>query len=473
MLKRILTIVAVLLLLPALAAAGYGFIWWKVSTAADNIAQQISPFVQMKYGKVHVDLLETEVGLRQISLLPQGSSGDITVESLTLRAPSWNFLLDLEEQLNKGNMPDSFHMDLQGVTMDMNSDYAKDWAAMATEMQMGAPQGYDTLACGDLKFFGLSEVRKMGYGRILTNLSFDYTFDSLDQQLNFEVATETQGMMQADVLMQVRIATESLNVQTAMFAQPELQRFEVRYKDTGYNVRRNKFCAKLNEESVEQYREKYAALLAQRLKYEGWIIPQPLFEAMDSLNNPRASAYARIDIPQGLGPQSMVMIQGPGDLLNMLAPYAEVAGKPVSLDGLDWKMPDESERKAELAKLRALQNPELEQQASGALPSISGEDVVTEPVVEKAEKAKTAVAIAKHEIEKPKRKSFKFVKLSVLPKHIGGQVILRTYFGRKVKGKLLSVTSKEVTVLHRLVDGRGTATYPIARDKIDTVQLYH
>ena len=469
MLKRILTIVLILLLLPLTAAGVYGFVWWKVSTAADELVLQLSPFAKMSYAQVHIDPLEKEVGLKQISITPQGSSGDLTIDSVIIRAPSWGFLLDLQEQINKGNMPDSFSMDLKGMNINLNSGYAKDWAALAADTQTQAPQSYDTLACGNLQYFGLPEMLKMGYRNIRSDMRIGYQFDPLDQELKFDLLSDVPGVMKADMTMQVKIATDSLNVQTAMFSQPKLQRLEMRYNDTGYNVRRNKLCAALNDESVELYREKYAALLGQRLKYEGWQIPQPLFEAIDGLNAPRASAYVRIDIPQGFGPQSMVMIQGPNDLLSMLSPYMEFGGKAVSLDGLDWEMLDPAEQRIELSKLKALQGDDENTELATA-DATDGEEVgaVDETVKEQP------VAKPKFVESTPNRgESFKVVELSVLPRYIGQPVVLYTYFGRKIEGKLLSVNNSEVTVLHRVIDGRGTATYPIARNKIETVMLFH
>ena len=477
MLKRILTIVLILLLLPLTAAGVYGFVWWKVSTAADELVLQLSPFAQMTYAQVHIDPLEKAVGLKQISITPQGSSGDLTIDSVIVRAPSWGFLLDLQEQINKGNMPDSFSLDLKGVNINLNSGYVKDWATLAVDMQSQAPQSYDTLACGNLQYFGLPEMLKMGYRNVRSDMRIAYQFDPLDQALKFDVLSDMQGVMKADMTMEIQIATDSLNIQTAMFSQPKLQRFEMRYKDGGYNVRRNKFCAELNKEPVEQYRENYAALLNQRLKYEGWVIPEPLFDAIDSLNDPRASAYVRIDIPQGFGTQSMVMIQGPSDLLNMLSPYMELGGKAVSLDGLDWEMLSPEDRRIEHAKLKALQGDAENKALAASEVENSEAAVIAEAADDKkpTESVKSQSVVTQKYVEStPNRgKSFKVVKLSVLPRYIGQPVVLYTYFGRKVEGKLLSVDDAEVTVLHRLVDGRGTATYPIARNKIETVMLFH
>jgi len=59
------------ILIPLILVAGvYGFAYWKVTEAADNFAQQLSPFATMSYQSVHIDLLATEVGINNISLEP-------------------------------------------------------------------------------------------------------------------------------------------------------------------------------------------------------------------------------------------------------------------------------------------------------------------------------------------------------------------------------------------------------------------
>jgi hypothetical protein len=74
---------------------------------------------------------------------------------------------------------------------------------------------------------------------------------------------------------------------------------------------------------------------------------------------------------------------------------------------------------------------------------------------------------------KKDEKAFKVVDVPNLAAHLGEPVILYTYFGRKVEGRLIDVDDKVITVEHRLVDGRGTATYPISRDKVQSARLYY
>ncbi|WP_286236735.1 hypothetical protein [Neptuniibacter halophilus] len=470
---KTLSTLLVLILIPVVLAAGaYGFIWWKVSSAADEFAREIAPFATMQYQQVHIDLLGSEVGLKQMSFTPAGNSNSIQMQSATLKAPSWGFLLDLSEKLNQGEIPESLDLKLTGIVLDLNSDYVRDWNRMAEDMQGGMEitgQSYETLGCGDLSYVGVNELRKMGYGSLSSDLSLQYGFDAVDRQIFLDVNSKTERMadMQASVTLQV--ATSELDMQSLMFAQPQLNRFEVEFKDRGYNKRRNRFCAKLNKEEEPAYRERYRSLLAQRLASEGWIIPEPVMASIDTLNNPGGSFSMRVDIPQGFGVQSMALIQTPSDLLDALNPYVELSGKPVSLDGVSWQLPDPT-----LVEQPAVSDTEV------AIAGDQTDDLVQpEEVVEDAsDMAPEADAEPKTPVvssfdRTPQRKSFKPISVSSLSAHLGETVALYTYFGRKVEGKLISATSKEVTIEHRLVDGRGTATYPIAMEKIETAKLYH
>lgn len=493
--KTVATLLTVILI-PVLVVAGvYGFVWWKVGEAADGFAADIAPFADMQYEKIYIDLPGAQVGLEGVSFQPEGMEGKILLSSAVLKAPSWGFLLDLESKLSKGELPESFNIDLKGLNLDLHSGYMQDWGRIATDIQRDSGPGYDAIACGGLQYFSLSDVRKMGYSNMQTDLALQYDFDSVDKQLNFDLQSKTALVADMSMSMSVQVASDTLNMQTIMFAQPQLKRVETRFYDRGYNQRRNAFCAKLNEETVQEYRARYTELLSKRLTYEGWVIPESVFTAFDSLNNPGGSAYLRVDIPQGFGVQSMVLIQKPTDLIDALSPYVEFNGQPVRLDGVDWEEPDPED----LRLLRQLQLSDRKESShdtetshdTEALGSVDGEKVEQEAerdqsaVSEQSEQAsvigKERPQVSALEKRRPRnaykrdeqeQKSFQQVSISELSINLGQPVILYTYFGRKIEGKLVAVENNVVTVEHRLVDGRGTATYPISAEKIQTALLY-
>ncbi|WP_420554524.1 hypothetical protein [Neptuniibacter marinus] len=462
------------ILVPVLLFAGaYGFVWWKVSEFADDFARDISPYADMKYQDIYIDLFQSEVGLRGMSFIPAGMKGEIGIDATTLKAPSWGFILSLDEQLSKGELPESFNIDISGIDLNLQSGYMQDWGRMAADAQHHVGPSYDTLACGDRHFFSIADIRKMGYSRIRSDLSIQYAFDKVDKQLNFDLQSKTAQMADASISLNVGVTSDTLNMQTIAFAQPQLKRIKTRFYDRGYNVRKNKFCAALNKEPVQDYRQRYAEMLSKRLDYEGWTVPKHLFDAIDGLNNPGGSFYLRVDIPQGFGMQSMALIQQPTDLLDALNPYMEFNGKAVSWEGVAWSEPDpEGERLLHELNMGAEEVSEIEQVPS-VLPEEDAEHfdmsiAMPSPVYERRNQ---------HALKRLKQqkneKTFKPVELSNLEPHLGEPVILYTYFGRKVEGRLIDVNPDVITVEHRLVDGRGTATYPISRDKIQSARLYY
>ncbi|EAR62947.1 hypothetical protein [Neptuniibacter caesariensis] len=467
LIKNLVTLLVIIGLPVGLFAGAYGFVWWKVSTVADDFAKEIAPFAAMEYRDVHIDLGSSELGLKGITFRPTGMEGEIVVDAATLKAPSWGFLLDLESKLSKGELPESFNVDLKGINLNLQSGYMQDWGRMAEDMQrqVGAGQSYEVLACGNRDYFSVADLRNMGYSDIISDVAFQYSFDAIDRQLNFDMQSKAYSMADMSMSMSVAVASDNLNMQTMMFAQPQLKRVEMRFYDRGYNVRKNRFCAKEIKTEVDAYRERYKGLLEKRLKYEGWSIPTPLFDSFDLLNNPGASAYLRVDLPDGFGVQSMAMVQQPTDLINLLSPYVEFNGQPVQLDGLAWSEPDpEGER-----LLRELQETEADSDLVLGEESVIDEQQAESDVVPEFEKRSRSLARFKAN----GGKSFKSVEVPELSGHLGKPVVLYTYFGRKVEGRLVSVKNNIVTVEHRLVSGRGTATYPIAADKIQSVKLYY
>ena len=454
----LITVVLTVILVPVVLAAGvYGFAYWKVTQAADNFAQQISPFALMTYKDVHIDLLETEVGLNGIGLEPVDASGLILVESVRMRAPSWTYFFDFENQINEGVLPETLDVEVEGLFLDLQSAYMNKWASQAGDVQGMQVQSYDALACGDRTHFSLKDLQGMRYSSLKTDMSLLYYFDPNDQTLNFDLDTSTSLMMDVSAEIEIAVSGNDLNMQTLMFAQPRMKRMELRYKDKGYNKRRMIFCANETGESESQYRALYKDALSQQLTAQGWQIPDDVFEQYDQINNPAGSAFIRVEHPQGLGPQTMMMIQKPSDIIAVVNPYVELNGKPVALDGITWKMPKPVK---DVAKAEASE-------------SIVEKDAVAISET-KAAKEKTAPAKRKRSSFDPVPvKSFKNIPVSELDQHIGKKVKLFTYFGRDVEGTLISTSNSVIKVEHRLVDGRGTAIYPIALDKIQTAKLYH
>ncbi|MGH1441054.1 MAG: hypothetical protein ACRBBR_13135 [Cellvibrionaceae bacterium] len=462
---KLLTVVLTILLVPIVIGAGfYGFLYWKVTKAADEFALQVSPFAEMSYQKVHIDPFETEIGLNDITLAPVGGEGDFLIESIRMRAPSWSYYFDFEKQINNGEIPESFDLRLNGVIVDLESDYMQDLANMASDMQPAAGQNIDALACGERTHFSLSDIKKMRYNSLSSDISLLYFFDKEEQVISFDFDSSTALMMDVGMEVEVAVTSDDLNVQTLMFAQPQLKKVEMRYQDRGYNNRRMAFCAKETNLSAQQYRENYRTELQENLTLQGWVIPNDLFSALDKMNSPRGSAYMRIDLPQGFGPQSLSMVQSPSDLLTVLNPYVEFNGQPVQLDGLRWEMPDPKNLKR--AKV-------LEQTDTIAEDGLeSSPDEATPQGKSNLEQYEIAAQNRPSFTKKP-AVSYKEISLSGINKHIGQKIQLRTYFGRRVEGELIAVSSSEIKVEHRLVDGRGTAIYPIAKNKIESIKLYH
>ncbi|PIE20761.1 MAG: hypothetical protein CSA61_00970 [Neptuniibacter caesariensis] len=470
-LKNLATLFLLVTIPAALFAGAYGFVWWKTQAFADDLAQEMAPFAEMEYGDIYIDLFNSELGLQRITFAPVGMEGVIEVGSATLKAPSWGFVLDLDAKLSKGDFPEAFNVDLKGISIDLESGYVQDWARMAEDMQRqsGKGSGYDVLGCGKREYFSVSDLRKMGYSEITSDIALQYSFDAIDQQLNFDMQSTVNAVANMSVSMSLAVASDALNMQTIMLAQPQLKRIEMRYSDRGYNLRKNNFCAQETAVTVDDYREKYRDLLSKRLQYEGWVVPEQLFSAFDGMNNPGGSAYVRVDVPNGFGVQSMAMVQKATDLIDMLSPYIEFNGKPVRMDGLAWVEPDPQGQRL----LRELQG-----SAAGEAPA--GSDHIAEDgAIGEGKNLASTETLKQRErrrhlerLKADKTKSFKATKIADLAAYLGRPIVLYTYFGYKVEGHLVSVKDNIVTVEHRLATGKGTATYPIAADKIQSVKLY-
>ncbi|MFW1678742.1 hypothetical protein ACFVYJ_13305 [Pontibacter sp. JAM-7] len=453
-------LVIVLLLLALAAAAGYLYMWWQITRTADAVQDAIAPFVTMEYASVEIEPLKSEAGIRNVRLTPVGMQDAITVERMLLRTDNPLQLLQAPQGLSKEQLPDAFSVIVTGINLNLQSDFMRMLAENAVAVQEEAGPSYDTLGCGDLQYMGLPQWRKMGFSQLLSDVQLSYRLDRLVQTARFDLFAETLGVARVEASLAIGSSEKTPTVSGLFSPNTLLESIELRMQDLGYNLRRNRFCAQLNDEEVAEYRARYRDLLAVRLANEGWQIPVSLLDAYDTLNNPGGSMLARVRPQMMMGPQAASLMQQPEDLLAVLKPYVEFSGKQVSLQGVRW----DPSQKQQPALATPKQSP-AETEATDQVDAKAAESLPAKVTADRP------AGIGRPLIVLPERKTLQRVAVNQLSGHVGHHAVLRTYFGRRVEGRIISVSRAEVVIEHRPPDGRGTATYPIARDKIELAEV--
>lgn len=464
-LRVLKTLILLVLFVGLLAASAYLYTWWQVTRSADALKNTIAPFLDMHYDSVEIDPLKSEAGLLNVRLTPVGMQDDILVERMVFKTDNQWSLLMAPTNLDKGQLPDAFSFMVSGIDFDLQSDFMQMLTTQSAALQAQVGTSYETLGCGDLNMMGLAQWQQMGFRQLTSDLQLNYRMDPLVQSARFDLFAETAGVARVEGSLQIGVAELHPTLTGLMTPNTLLESIELRMQDLGYNLRRNRLCAQLNEEEITEYRTRYRELLAVRLAQDGWSIPVPLLDAYDTLNNPGGSMLVRVRPQMVMGPQAAALIQQPGDLLAVLKPYVEFSGKPVSVQDVRWD-PTKKQQPA----LAVPAQPNSDTEADITEQAVSEEDGADAEVAAETENSRPA-GLGKPLIVLPEPKTLKRVAVNELKGHVGHQAVLRTYFGRRVEGRIISVTSAEVVIEHRPPDGRGTATYPIARDKIQVAEV--
>jgi len=458
-LRVLKALILLVLFVGLLAASAYLYAWWQVTRTADALKNTIAPFLDMRYDSVEIDPLQSEAGLLNVRLTPVGMQDAVLVERMVFKtANPWSLLM-APTNLEKGRLPEAFSFVVSGINFDLQSDFMQMLTAQTAAMQAQVGTSYETLGCGDLNLMGLKQWQQMGFRQLTSDLQLNYRMDPLVQSARFDLFAETAGVARVESSLQIGVSEQQPTLAGLMTPNTLLESIEVRMQDLGYNLRRNRLCAQLNEEEVAEYRTRYREMLAIRLAQDGWSIPVALLDAYDTLNNPGGSMLVRVRPQMVMGPQAAALLQQPGDLLAVLKPYVEFSGKPASVQDVRWD-PNKKQKPA-----LAEPSPATPAESESATASTEADDTASET------RAERLAGIGKPLIVLPQPKTLQRVKVHELSGHIGQHAVLRTYFGRRVEGRIVSVTGAEVVIEHRPPDGRGTATYPIARDKIQVAEV--
>lgn len=456
--KKVGLILLVILLLILIAVGVYGFAWWKLKQSADQFARQLAPFAELNYTDVFLDLPNSQIGIKEMRLQPVGMNGVILLDRATIIFSSWSELFELQQKLAQGQLPDALRIELKKLQLDLHSGYMQDFGLILEQSQRQAGVvSHGALACGDLSYFTLADMRRMGVQRILSDIAFSYAFKPAQKQIDVQFKINSPGLSKIDLASTLQLSIDALSAQTAVFAQPRLKSIELAVADRGYNVRRSKYCAGLNDESVDEYQLNHSKALQQAFTGAGWLVTEETVQAYSAFYRPGGQLLVRISHPEGLGVQHMATIQTPLQLLKTLNPHIAINQQALSLETVGWQLPDPDSTPPSLKS-----------------DIVAQEQLETPPDAEVDPYTQTYITAprAQYGLKKDQTKSFKEVDLAELEQSIGKQVRLFTDFGQSVEGELLEVTAKEVIVERRLIDGRGTATYPIAKDKIQIAELF-
>lgn len=473
MLKRIVVLLAVLLL-PVVAVAGfYGFVWWKVDSAAKELAEQVSPFAEVQYGRVHVDLLAAEVGLADIAITPTLVPETIKISEVVLKASGWGDLLGLESALQRGEFPERLSLRQRGLQFSTQGQLARQLSTASAAQ--APPVELPGAFCGEEQ--GVELARALGYRELVSDSSFSYYLDPVSSEMVVDLDGETRQMAAMSMQVKLQVQGGKLSAAAAMMGGVALKSFQVIYNDRGYNQRYRSYCQKAAGLDAEGFEQRLAEDFKAFLGMLGLVLTGEQREAIVAMYKPGAEVLVGINPAIPLGPAVQPQAHTPEAVMDLLNPVLEVNGRQVSLTEIRWQAPDlnarpRSHREPVVAKSApegaAVVEADAEQASESEVESPA--DVAATAPVSGSDDASGAVQAAPVAQVVPHQPGYEAVEVSQVGEFVGAKARMITYFGRRIEGRILEVSATDVLIEQRM--DRGVANYSIARKKLAELEIY-
>ncbi|WP_207061394.1 hypothetical protein [Motiliproteus sp. SC1-56] len=438
------------LLLPFLVPAlGFATVkaayWYQVKTTVDGWIEQAAPFAAVDYEHIIADF-DGIAGIEGVRIFPKGQATPVAVGAIRAKADSWTSFLEAGGQ---ESLPERLSFELKGVALDTATQ----------ELFQGYlqyPPAGATLGCTQAAT-GAALMKALGYPKLEADVEFGYAFDPVSEFVTLELITTLPEVARISVQTEIDLGVGALD-RKALATVSELRfgGLSLAYQDQSFNERRNRYCARLNDESVDDFVARHAAAVVTGYRAQGFSFSDTVVPAYQKFAAGEGSFEVVFHAASPVALQTL-LLYSPGQLLQVLDIGLTVNGEPVSPLGLGWVAPvaealDDNDN--------ASTDPPatLEKQASGESAAVSSALL-------------GAQAGATKKPEAVVRPRFKPVPTRALDQHHGGRVKVTTHNGRRMEGVLVSTSRWGLRLLQNV--GNGEALLPVSYNRVAQVEVFH
>lgn len=419
-----------LLLIPLLAYGGaMGYLWYSVKSGADDAIAAAAPFAAITYEGVHISPLGDEVGLDRILISPNMTGDEFRIGQVRVSVPHIGHFLLARINLSDGKPPEKLGMQITGLELDVDSELFD----MLEQMQQAGGKAQsvslDALGCGDLTGFSITDMRRMGLGTTISDISINSAYDDPSRRMLMDISAKSRGLV--DLQARVEMQKPSLGM-----GPTDVPKMQITYRDTGYYDFRNRYCARLNGGTPEQYVDRHVQLLTAAL---GGRIPEKTVAAYRGVMLKGGTLSVAVD-PDGSLPAGGLQNYTPAEIVNMLDPKVAINGTPLDIGQIKWDAAAAAEpAKGEKPQPRKRVPPPRVRQAPAAPPAAN-----TAPV-------------------------YRTIEVPDASGYLGRMAEITTVGGKVRTGSLAKVEKERLHLKMRL--SSGTLTYPVKIDEISKIRI--
>jgi hypothetical protein len=391
----------------------------------EGIITELYPIAVISYEDTYTSILNNSIGVEKLTINPRAVRDEIKIDRIVFQAPSIQFLMDAEKELENGDIPEKMRITLENVAISTEGKIASSIDKDSTEPGLGARD--TAYACADVKQFGFSEMAEMGYDQLNIDLDFSYEYNPSVGNLNVSALWSNRQMFELEI-------SGIFDVQSHQFKFEQIERLfdlmssmNITYRDLGFNQTTTDYCNSLRGD--QNYVTEHIEAFKQDLQKQLNIVPSDaLIEAYRTFMLESGVIDISTNLQRAINPDHLALYS-PKDVILLVRPEITVNGQAVDIpyDDLLKASPDEADP----------------QQNAGAKPAIApGSGSKSEFV---------AVAIPQ------------------LANHIGDMVRVKTKQGITRTGILMDTSESRIKV--EISHLGGSATYPIYKRNITHTEV--
>lgn len=435
--KLKIVVVTFFIALIFIAGGTWGYLWYSTKQQVDQFVLMAKPFADISYGGINISP-SGSIGVNRLRAIFNTVNDSITIGSIQLKAPNIGALLDALWQLHSNRLPKALALSVQQV------EIAVDGGILGADPASGSQSlpfsNLNALGCGPITAFGTTEWQEMGYTRFISDVTVGYRLNPAHHRIELQIDSHTQDW--ATLNMDISFATSGPTVSMIELASsltPKLANLKAVMRDTGFNQRRNSYCAAKAGKAVDAYIVDHVRLVAERLHANGLYLGQGLLEGYRNYLMTGSQLTISASPPSPINPAELQSYK-PEDAIKLAGLTLMVNEKPVTDLSLSWD-------NAKIARALGIQ-PEiaLEAEKPEPEPSSAPQTIVIE-------------------------RTFHSIPTGELANHVGKMAKIKTANNAQYRGKLEAVTEDIATITIRKPS--GSATLSLRKNEITQAQVLY
>ncbi len=419
--NKILRLIVALAVLALLVAGGaHWYLQQKVESALEDFIKELYPVAVISYENTSSSLLDSSIGVENLTINPRAVRDEIKIERVVFHAPDIKFLIDAEEVLKNGDIPEKMRISITGLTISTDGGIARSIDKDATPPTLGARD--NAYGCADVKQFGFSELAEMGYEQVSVDLDLSYEYNPAAGELEMSSLWSNRQMFELEIAGIFEVENSGFKLDRIDRLFDLMSSMQITYRDLGFNQSTIDYCNRNREDQdyVSAHIEAFKLDLQDKL---GIVPSKPLIDAYRTFMLNSGVINITSNLRQPMNPEYFSLYK-PRDVILLLRPDITVNGQAVDIPYADL--------------LKASADKPDEEKAT------ADTNVENKPVPEP---------------EPQKYTEFSAVEIPQLAEHIGDMVRVTTKEGTIRTGILIDTSRSriKVEINHR----GGSVTYPI------------